>query len=344
MNYEVTIGVPIYNVEKHIRLMLDSVMAQTFESIEFIMLDDCGTDSSIDIVREYQQNHPRGKDIRIVRQPQNMGVGHGRNRIIDEAQGRYLYFMDADDAIAPDTIELLYANAQKYNAQIVYGSHERIEEFGGEDKHKLFQYPAMQFLEEDAFPTYVYRKYEGIQAMTWNILIDINVCRANNLRFQPVNYWEDFSFTFDLPTYITRAVLLPDITYYYYCRYGSQSNYRKRSHIDKEELVKTICAINQNKDKSDRIRHKPYFSQRTYKLLKTDFYIVCTIFRDEKILNSAFTNREIRDIMKSPLTLREILSFRQLRMRHLSFYLLSVFPPALSVALMRLAAKKCRMV
>ena len=71
MQYEVTIGIPVYNVEKYIRQTMNSVLAQTFNSIEFLICDDCGTDSSIDIIKEYQRSHPRGVDIRIVRQPQN---------------------------------------------------------------------------------------------------------------------------------------------------------------------------------------------------------------------------------------------------------------------------------
>ena len=82
MAYEVTIGIPVYNIERYVRLAMDSALAQTFPSIEFLVLDDCGTDSSMDIVREYQQNHPRGKNIRIVRQPQNGGIGKARNRIV----------------------------------------------------------------------------------------------------------------------------------------------------------------------------------------------------------------------------------------------------------------------
>lgn len=67
-NYEVTIGIPVYNVEKYIRLAMDSALAQTFENIEFLVLDDCGTDGSMDIVREYQQTHPRytNREIRDV--------------------------------------------------------------------------------------------------------------------------------------------------------------------------------------------------------------------------------------------------------------------------------------
>ena len=91
MKYEVTIGIPVYNVERYIRQTMDSVMAQTFESIEILICDDCGTDGSIDIIKEYQDNHPRGKDIRILHQPQNKGIGAGRNLMMGEALGKYFY-------------------------------------------------------------------------------------------------------------------------------------------------------------------------------------------------------------------------------------------------------------
>ena len=126
MPYEVTIGIPVYNVEKYIRQTLESALAQTFPSIEFLICDDCGTDSSITIVEEYQLRHPRGKDIRILKQNKNKGVGCARNLIINEAQGKYLYFLDSDDLIVYDAIEVLYENARKYNSDIVYGSMEKV--------------------------------------------------------------------------------------------------------------------------------------------------------------------------------------------------------------------------
>jgi len=339
MSYEVTIGIPTYNVEKFIRLTMDSALAQTFQSIEFLVLDDCGTDGSIDIVREYQQNHPRGMDIRIIRQPQNGGLGRARNRIIDEARGKYLYHLDADDAIAPNTIELLYHAAQQYQADIVYGSYERVEDFDGHIKKIPVVYPSLQFLKEDEYASWVYRKYEGVQGMTWNFLIDIEIYRKNGLRHQPVNYWEDFTFTIDLPTYVTRVVLLPDVTYSYYCRKGSLSNYQKREQIDKEEILRTVRAVNQNKEHSDRIRKKSYFPRRMYKLMMTDFYVICNVLQNRDVISPAFSNRELRDIMKSPLSLMEIMRFRQMRLQNLVLYLLSVLPPALSVAIIWMMGK-----
>ena len=337
--YRVTIGIPVYNVEKYIRLALESALAQTFEDIEFLILDDCGVDGSIDIIREYQQQHQRGCDIRIVSQPANGGIGRARNRIIDEAQGKYLYFMDADDTITPDTIELLYENALKHNAQIVYGSYELVKEFEEQVEHIPYQYPFLVFQKEDEFADYVFRKYNGIQSTTWNFLIDIELLKKNTLYYQSVNYWEDLSFTLDLPTYITRAVLLPDITYSYHCRYGSLSNFDKRDSIDKEEILRTIKAVNQNKENTDRLRQETYFPKRMYKLMMTDFYMVCSILSKKKIIKPAFSDREICAILASPLTLYEILHFRQARLSNLMLYILSVLPPFFSVFLMERIGK-----
>lgn len=339
MAYEVTIGIPVYNVEKYIRLTMDSALAQTFDSIEFLVLDDCGTDSSMDIVREYQRTHPRGMDIRIVRQPQNGGLGRARNRIIEEASGRYLYHLDADDAIAPDTIALLYAEAVKYDADMVYGSYQRIEQFDGEVKKENHCYQRQVFLQENEFADRVYSDYGFLQANTWNFLIKTDIYLKNNIRHKAVNYWEDFSTTIDLPTYVTRVVLLPDITYFYYCRYGSLSNFSKRDHIAKDEILGTIGAMGQVKQGWRRVKDKPYFPKWFYKVMMTHFYMACSILKQWKSIEPSFTKGEVRDVMRSPLTFNDLLCLKGWRGKNLSLYLIGALPAFVSVALVRLLGK-----
>ena len=127
----------IFNSDKYITRAIESALAQTFSSIEFLVCDDCGTDSSIEIVKEYQTSHPRGKDIRIVHQPQNMGIGEARNKMMSEAHGKYFYSLDADDMISSNAITYLYTAAKKYNAQLVYGSYERIFVNGNQKRSHL---------------------------------------------------------------------------------------------------------------------------------------------------------------------------------------------------------------
>lgn len=339
MPYKVTIGIPVYNVEKYIRLSMESALSQTFESIEFLVLDDCGVDSSMNIVRDYQQSHPRGKDIRILHQPKNGGLGRARNCIIEEAQGEYLYHLDADDAIAPNTIELLYQNARKYDADIVYGSYEKIVESDGGVRKSQYHYPFMTFMKKDEFADRVYSEYGFLQANTWNFLIKRNIYVNNNIRHKLVNYWEDFSTTIDLPTYINHAVLLPDVTYFYYCRNGSLSNFSKRDYIGKEEILNTIEAMREVKQNSERIKTKPYFHKRMYKVMMTHFYMASAILNLSDVIFPSFTKREIRDLMRSPLSFSETLALKGWKFKNIVLYMLGVIPPLISVILIRIMGK-----
>lgn len=337
MDYQVSIGIPVYNIEKYIRQTLDSALAQTFGSIEFLVCDDCGTDGSMDIVREYQQTHPRGRDIRILRQPHNMGIGEGRNRMMAEARGRYFYSLDGDDTIAPNTIELLYEAAQKYDAELVYGSFERVYVDGSQQHAVPEPYPLLVFTEPDAYAEYAYN--HDVQVMNWNYLIDIDIIRRNHLRVTPVGhgYGEDFTYTVDLPTYVTRVVLLPDVTYQYYMR---QKDFRdKRTHpICRQYMDLAIDAIDQKKRRSE-LKGKSYYAKRCSVLLMYDYSFACRIIAKGGDIDIPYHHREIRHIMWHPMTVSEILRTPQERMKHLAFWLLGALPPRLSVWTMKVIGR-----
>lgn len=339
MEYEVTIGMPVYQVEKYIRESLESALSQTFPSIEFLICDDCGTDSSIAIVQEYQDKHSRGKDIRIVRQPHNMGLGCARNRMIAEAKGRYIYFMDADDLLSVNAIELLYKQAVKYDADMVYGSMEKVLLYDKGRHVKNTDYSHNVFLHEDEFASWVYEEYDRIQASTCNFLIKIDVYKQNGIRYKPINYWEDFTTTMDLPTYVTRVVMLPDVTYYYMCREGTMSNYQQRDHIQKEEILQTMRAISMIKDNSERIQNKSYFPNRILKVMMTCFYVCCTILRYKDKINPCFKKRELRDFMSYPISFGDVLTFKMSCLNHMLLYSMGSAPSFISIAIMRVVGK-----
>ena len=336
--YEVTIGIPVFNVENYIRMTMDSVLAQTFASIEFLICDDCGTDSSISIVREYQQNHPRGKDIRILHQPKNMGIGVARNLMINEAKGRYFYSLDADDIIEENAIELLYNTAQKYHAEIVYGSYDRIFEKDGQwEKTVPYPYPFLFFSEPDLYADYVY--HVGVQGMNWNYLIDIDIIRRNHLQVTPVGhgFGEDFTFTIDLPTYITRAVLLPDITYHYYIR-GVDKHLRKKV-LSHHYMSLAIKAIDEKKRRKELLG-KRYYSKRISKLMMLDCSFACVMQARKDEFDIPFSKREIRDIMWHPMTFWEIVLAKSGRYHNMLYYLFGVVPPSLCTFLLKIMVKR----
>ena len=341
MEYDVTIGIPVYNSVDYIRRALESALAQTYQSIEFLIIDDAGFDGSLDIIFEIEQKHPRGKDIRVISHQENLGVSASRNQIIDEAQGEFLYFMDSDDTIAKNTIELLMQNARQYDAEIVFGSYQKIDISGVKT---ICQYPSKKLLNKDELASFAYRKYAGIQASACNFIINTDILRFNHHRFIDVNYWEDLVFTFDLVTLVSRAVLLPNITYSYICRANSLSHYQQRINISKDEVMRNVESINHLKASSSMLVTKEYYPYRCFNIAMTDFYIACYILKRRKTIVPKVINLEIKSLMTHPASWHQIYSFRQCRLKNMIIYLVGKLPSILCIAVIFCVGKLKRLV
>lgn len=341
MKYEVTIGIPVYESAPYIRRALMSALNQTYPSIEFLVVDDCGEDGSVAIIREIADVHPRGKDIRIISNVQNMGVAVSRNVIIEEAQGVFLYFMDSDDTIADNTIELLMGGIHQYDAEIAFGSYERIELSG--ERH-LWQYPSLQLFGEDQLASFAYRKYGGIQASACNYLVKTSILRDHDCRFIDTDYWEDMAFTFNLVTYISKAVLLPDITYSYYCRENSLSNYQERTVISKDEIMRNVKTVDYLKHTSSLYINKVYYPDRCYIISMTNFYIVSNILKRRKNILPRFADCEIRAMMSHTASFSQICHFRNGLLKNLAMYFMSKLPAQLCVGTIWCLAKAKKLI
>lgn len=121
----ISIVIPVYNAEKYILRLIDSLKSQTFENLEFIFVDDLGQDESMRFVYEWAAVDSR---VVILRNEQNLGEGGSRNRGIDAARGLYINTIDPDDWVAPNFYELLYAKAIETSADIIKGTRIRISE------------------------------------------------------------------------------------------------------------------------------------------------------------------------------------------------------------------------
>lgn len=111
----ISIIVPVYNVEKYIRKCVHSLLQQTCNDIEILLIDDGSTDSSGEICDEFQQNYPN--KVRVFHR-ENRGVSAARNIGLKYAQGEYVGFVDSDDWVEPEMFEVLISNIKKYNAQL----------------------------------------------------------------------------------------------------------------------------------------------------------------------------------------------------------------------------------
>ncbi len=127
----VSVLVPVYGVEKYIAECARSLFCQTWQNIEYVFVDDCSPDRSIEVLRQVIAEYPhREHQVHIVRQDRNRGLGAARKRAVEESSGEYLMHVDSDDRITPDAVEELVAAAMATSADIVDGAYC---EFGDDD-------------------------------------------------------------------------------------------------------------------------------------------------------------------------------------------------------------------
>ena len=112
---DISLIVPVYNVEKYLKRALTSVENQTFKNFEVIIVNDGSTDGSLEIISEFID---RNKNFTLINQ-ENKGLGEARNVGIRHAKGRYVAFLDSDDFLEPEYLEKLYLSAIKTCADIV---------------------------------------------------------------------------------------------------------------------------------------------------------------------------------------------------------------------------------
>ena len=329
-HYEVTMGIPVYRSVDFIRDTMTSALNQTFPDIEFLIVDDCGQDGTMDIISQIQNSHHRGKDIRILKNDKNRGVSYSRNHIIDEARGRFLYFMDSDDTIEPNTIQLLYDAIIQNRVQIAYGSYEIIDGIGNSPIEK-YQKDALVLKGEDELALYAFKNNHIFHVSVCNHLIDLAFLRQSEVRFIDASYWEDMVYTTELVTRISSAVLLPDITYHYYRHSESLSHYQDRDVYEREEIFRNIYVIQLLKEKCVTLLGKNYLPYLSYNMEINSFYSVCHIWKNLNRIYPRITFLEMQDILRHPISMKEILAFKNIRIPNLVFGLMGNLPIPLFV-------------
>ena len=221
---KISVIIPMFNVGPYIENAVRSVQSQTLQDFEIICVDDASTDRSADAVREMSADDSR---IRLFELAANSGAAAARNEGLRHAQGEYIYFLDADDQILPDTLEKLYDRACRDDAEVIafcakfiYEDPGYEEKFGNE--HSVFKraYPDVLAGRElfilwmeywdwvPGPPFYFYRK----------AFLD-----DNGIRFREGMLHEDEIFTFDVMMAAKRVRVLNEVLYLRLFRAGSST-------------------------------------------------------------------------------------------------------------------------
>jgi glycosyltransferase involved in cell wall biosynthesis len=324
MNDLITIGLPVFNVEKYIEKALLTALNQTYDNLEYIIVDDKGSDRSMEIVRSIMATHHRGKNVRIIEHTVNIGTGAARNTILDAATGKYLFFMDSDDEITPDCIEKLYAKMLTDDVDIVIGSYKKLLRTGETIEDCINKNSCICGHFEVAWQ-YFEKRNQSMPATCWNKLYKTSFLREKQIYCIPNHLPEDSVFSFQSYLNASSCSFVPQITYLYYVVSGINKNEAKNEEVSfrmRQQFAEII---------SFELKYaQNYRQERIYESLLS-FIVSFIFFLPERIKYSNLTvpkkgKELLKEIPTFPLTLKEILQLRRKKSFFIISYLLFKMP------------------
>lgn len=194
---DISVIIPVYNVAKYLRDCLDSVVTQKSVEIEIICIDDASTDTSLSILLEYASKY---KNIIVLQNESNAGLSYARNRGLEVASGKYIYFLDSDDMIKPESLSELYSIAEKDNLEGIFFDTELLLEAGVDESvvktekcERTGMYNGVYTGEELVYE--MYKNKDWIPCV-WRQLWSRKFLKDNELMFINGIFHEDNPFTY----------------------------------------------------------------------------------------------------------------------------------------------------
>jgi glycosyltransferase involved in cell wall biosynthesis len=245
-----SIVMPMYNVEKYVAQAIKSILNQTYPAYELIVVDDCATDQSAAIVeqtfKEYEENHFPGNatvSCKLLKQPENRGVSEARNRGLDEASGDYILFLDPDDFVEKNLLEVLATQIEKSGSTAVappdilvyalseeyYDTEEQLEpsyvkihrlDSTNVDTTKSKQHIGVDNIIDCDEPEKIYEIVKDLERETmygypWNKAYNLKFLKESCVRFKKITHVEDILFNIQIFMNAKHVVILPNVLYHY---------------------------------------------------------------------------------------------------------------------------------
>ena len=225
----ISVIVPVHNAARYLRRCVDSILGQTYDNIELILIDDGSKDGSPAICDAYQDADSRV----IVKHSPNGGVSSARNKGLSLATGSYVSFVDSDDYLTTDAYEKLIGKAEEQNADIVYSDYSLVYEDGHLDYCHSSAIGAT--LQATIANRLLQEKYPGT---IWNfLLIRRDLIVRNGLLFEDTfKFGEDFIFC--IKSYLAAEAIekVEEPLYYYYLGNNQSATYSKPDIVPEQDI------------------------------------------------------------------------------------------------------------
>ncbi len=198
---KISVVIPVYNSEKYLEKCLDSLLNQTLNDIEIVLVNDGSRDNSQQIIDRYREKYP---DIIKSYTQENSGQASARNRGLEYAGGEFISFIDSDDYMELDAYERAYTKAKETDSDIVCFGFYEIKNGKKEERNYTFLY------EDENDVRYVLN-----EASPWNKLIKRSLIEENSIRFNENRIYEDLELIPQLALYTDKICFMEDRLYNY---------------------------------------------------------------------------------------------------------------------------------
>jgi len=298
MNLLVTISIPIFKCEKFIIRCLESVKNQTYKNIEIVLVNDCTPDNSMTLVKNFMDANP-DLTIKIIEHKENSGLSVVRNNGIKASTGKYLFFLDSDDEITRDCIELLVKKAEKTDAQIIIAQNRWINTF--DNTTKDFGFPTItekKYYDNNLEIFSVYSK-GGLPSSSWNKLFKRDFIVDNQIYFVPGLFAQDELWFFHLLLKTDTLAIIDDITYLYYLHGESVIFNRKKKNFENYLTILEYLTKSYKEEKNSELKmliknkiilFKEMVWVMQWKALKDKEYLKTNILRMQKLVRLNFSD------------------------------------------------------
>ena len=201
----VSVIIPVYNAQSYLANTLQSVADSSYSDFEVLLIDDCSTDQSAEMARRFTEHDTR---FRYLRNKANRGVSFCRNRGLAHAKGRYICFVDSDDAVSADWIGNLVTAARESGAEVVVGCTRKVES-GTQREYRMKGVGRSRSVD---FPDVILKD----NCVVWNKLYSAALIKRNGLRFEiDISLGEDLAFNYGVMS-LADSIYCTDKGYYLY--------------------------------------------------------------------------------------------------------------------------------
>ena len=248
MDNNISIVIPIYNSEKYIKRCLDSIVKQINDNIlEILVIDDCSTDNSLQILKEYENDEKR---IKIIEKKINSGVSNSRNIGINKAKGDYIMFIDSDDFLAENAIESLTKMIKLYDYDLI--------------KFNYFKYYD-NFTYKKIKDNSIYNKLSNeeillnfingnIDSYIFNALFKRDILLRTNLFDEEIIMMEDRLLYLEILKVIKKIHFSNEYLYYYYVNHNGASKSITKIENNIYNLSKLNCKAKKILENNDMVK------------------------------------------------------------------------------------------